>query len=201
MKPIYSIVVLVILVVLSSCDILFPDEDKKEDTEAVPAGRILLNYVYDNVEFKYVYKDGSNDIYGAGGQNGNFDSNYGTSESKIENGKSVLIGKIDRVFLGDTIVAELKITFNDDELLIRELDFEKTLDKGHSQKWVLNVKDLILFDEDDIKRVFKTTGTDVCTYTNEFEYMLETSSYIETVSDWNKCLTNTTSHITVEIFK
>ncbi len=157
--------------------------------------------MYDNVEFKYVYKDGSNDVYGSGGQNGSFDSNYGTSESKIENGKSVLIGKIDRVFFGDTIVADLKITFNDGELLIRELDFEKTLDKGHSQKWVLNVKDIVLFDEDDVKRVFKTTGTDVCTYTNEFEYMLETSSYTKTVSDWDKCLTNTSSSITVEIYK
>ena len=203
MKPIYLLFVLIIFFITSSCDIIFPDENKIEDTEAVPAGRILLNYIYGDVEFKYVYNDGSNDIYGSGGQNGNFDSNYGTSVSKTENRVKVMIGSIDRVMpFGETVKAELKLVFNDDELLIKELEFSNsTVASNNTKEWLLKAKDIMLFDEDDEKKVYKLTGADVCSYTTEFEYTLVTSSYTETVSDWNRCQPNDYSHITVEIFK
>ncbi|NQU84371.1 MAG: hypothetical protein HQ541_01295 [Mariniphaga sp.] len=202
MKTLYSLLFLIVILIVSSCDLIFPDEEKKEDTEAVPAGRILLNFLYNNVEFKYVYNDGSNDIYGAGGQNGNFDSDYGTSVSKTENGVKVMIGAIDRVMpFGETVKADLKLVFNDDELLIRELEFEKTSTKNNTEEWILKARDIIKFDEDDVKIVYKISGTDVCSNSTDFQYKLITSSYTETVSDWNKCLANDASHITIEIYK
>jgi hypothetical protein len=199
-KP-YSLLLLIVFIAIGSCD-LFNDEQKTENTEAVPAGRIQLNYLFGNVEFKYVYNDGSNDVFGQGGQNGNFDSNYGTSISKIENGVKVIIGSIDRVMpFGDTVKAELKIIFNDDELLIRKLEFEKSSIKNGSQEWILIAKDILLFDENDEKKVYKLTEKDVCSNSSDVQYKLITTSYTETILKWNECLLNDQSHITVELVK
>ena len=202
MKTFFSLLVLAVFLVTGSCEFIFPD-DQKKDTEEVPASRMLLNYFYENAEFKYVYSDGSKDIYGKGGQNGNFDSNYGTSVSKTENGVKVLIGTIDRVMpFGETVKAELKLVFNDDETRIKELIFEKSSEKSNNTtEWVLKAKDIVLIDDSAEKKVYSITGKDVCTRTTEHQHKLNTTSYEKTISDWDLCQPNDNSHITIEIFK
>jgi len=186
---------------LCSCSLLDPDEDNKADSEAVPVGRVVLNFFYNDVEWVFTYNDSSK-IIGQGGHTGNFDSNYGTAESKTENGVKVITGTIDRVMpFGETVKADLKLTFNDDASIIKKIEFEKTSEKNDSEKWVFQAEDILFFEEDDTKQVYEITDADVCSKTVKNYYKLITGSYYKTISDWNRCLTGDISHITVEIYK
>lgn len=214
MKSKFALLCLIPIFLVSSCDLINLDNSKK-DTTNEQAGRVVLNFFFENVYWQYVYENG-NVITGNGGHKGNFDSSYGNSEQKTVGGKKVITASIDRVFMGDTIVAHLEIKFDDTERIIKELNFDKEVRNKKIEKWNNKFTDIILVDENDTKKIFRVTGTDVCanTATNIYEYKTNTSGgYTKSIIqsgkdlagndlDWNKqCTDSDASKIEVEIYK
>ena len=199
---------------LSSCNLLNTDTIKVE-TPAEPAGKVVLNFFFENVYWQFNYNDG-NTVTGNGGHKGSFDSDYGTSEQKTVANKRIISATMDRILLGDTIIANLELKFDETENTVTEITFDKLVKNKKSEKWNNTFVDVEFVNENDTKKIYRITGLDVCdrTLINTFEYKTNTSGgYTKTIIQsgkslsgnelgWKKqCTTSDFNKIEVEMYK